>query len=59
MMGLKKNYKLFNFYVFILLLPLLIFASQEAFASSGDIHTYAGLGKAGFQATGARLLRPG
>ena len=63
MMGLKKNYKLFNFYVFILILPLLIFASQEAFASSGDIHTYAGLGNAGFsgdggQATAARLSAP-
>jgi sugar lactone lactonase YvrE len=65
-MGLKKNYKLFNlsiFSIFILLLPLLIFASQEASASSGDIHTYAGLGAAGFsgdggQATAALLNSP-
>ena len=62
-MGLQKSSKLFNLYVFILLLPLLIFASQEAFASSGDIHTYAGLGKAGYsgdggQATAARLNAP-
>ena len=62
-MGLQKSSKLFNLYVFTLLLPLLIFASQEAFASSGDIHTYAGLGMAGFtgdggQATAARLSAP-
>ncbi|MGC2423006.1 MAG: Ig-like domain-containing protein, partial [Nitrospirota bacterium] len=61
-MDLKKNHKLFNLYIFILLLPLLIFASQ-AFASPGDIHTYAGLGKAGFsgdggQATAAFLKSP-
>ena len=63
-MGLQKSSKLFNLYLFILLLPLLIFASQEAFASSGDIHTYAGLGNAGFsgdggQATAALLNAPG
>ena len=47
-MGLQKSSKLFNLYVFIFLLPFLILASQEAFASSGDIHTYAGLGNRSF-----------
>ncbi len=62
-MALLKSSKLSNFYVFTLLLPLLIFASQAAFASPGDVHTYAGLGKAGFsgdggQATAAFLKSP-
>ena len=61
--ALQKSSKLVNLYLFIILLPLLIFASQEAFASSGDIHTYAGLGNAGFsgdggKATAARLSAP-
>jgi hypothetical protein len=63
-MGIVKSFKLFNFYIFILLFPFIIFSSQKALASPGDIHTYAGLGKAGFsgdggQATAALLNAPG
>ncbi len=62
-MGLQKSSKLFNFYSFISCSRFSYSPRKGAFASPGDIHTYAGLGRAGFtgdggQATAANLNSP-